>query len=146
MKAAWYKNSIRSIRASKRVCHPPMMRFMLASVLLLTIPHVVYPQNLPAAKAEEGPAFHSVPELETGFRLLYEQKFPEARNTFLAWERLHPGEPFAPIAVAASYLFEEFYRQGVLSGEFFLDDRKFLHGIDGQPNAERMNAFQAALK
>jgi hypothetical protein len=120
------------------------MRFLLACVLLLAIPPAAPPQNLAAAKTEEGPAFHFVPELAAGFRLLYEQKFPEARSTFLAWENLHPSEPFASIAVAASYLFEEFYRQGVLSGDFFLDDKKFLHGIDGQPDAERMKAFHAA--
>jgi hypothetical protein len=86
-----------------------------------------------------------VPELQAGFRLLYEQEFSEARQTFLVWERQHPDEPFGHVAVAASYLFEEFYRQGVLSSDFFLDDKKFLRGIDGKPDPVRLNAFYAVL-
>jgi len=92
-----------------------------------------------------GAAMTAVPELQTGFRFLYEQKFPEARQTFLDWEGRHPKDPFGSAAVAASYLFEEFYRQGVLTSDFFLDDRKFLHGIDGQPDPGRLKDFYAAL-
>jgi hypothetical protein len=49
------------------------------------------------------------------------------------------------VAVAASYLFEELSRQGVLTSDFFLDEKKFLHGIDGSPDAERMSHFRDAL-
>ena len=45
-------------------------------------------------------------------------------------------------AEAASYLFEEFYRQGVMTSEFFLDDKKFLRGIEGKPDPERMKNFR----
>jgi hypothetical protein len=88
-----------------------------------------------------GAGLKSVPELEAGFRFLYEQKFPEARENFIAWGKEHPDEPFGHIALAASYLFEEFYKQGVLSSEFFLDDKRFLHGISGKPDAQRMAGF-----
>jgi hypothetical protein len=98
-----------------------------------------------AEDSSAGPAMFLVPELQTGFRFLYEQKFPEARETFVVWERQHPDEPFSHVAVAASYLFEEFYRQGVLSSDFFLDDKKFLRGIDGTPDPVRLKAFYAAL-
>jgi tetratricopeptide (TPR) repeat protein len=94
------------------------------------------------AAPADGAAFQSVPELEAGFRLLYEQKFPEGREIFLAWEKEHPDEPFGHIATAASYLFEEFYRQGVLTSDFFLDDKKLLHGIKGKPDAKRMEGFR----
>jgi hypothetical protein len=47
--------------------------------------------------------------------------------------------------VAASYLFEELYLQGVLTSDFFLNEKKFLHGIDGRPNPERMSHFGEAL-
>ena len=90
-------------------------------------------------------ALVDVPELQAGFRLLYEQKFPEARQTFLGWEEEHPDDPFGDVAVAASYLFEEFYRQGVLTSDFFLNDKKLLRGIDGKPDPERMKAFYSAL-
>jgi len=91
------------------------------------------------------PAFSSVPELTAGFNRLYEQKFPEARATFVDWQSQHPKEPFADVAIAASYLFEEMYRQDVLTSDFFLNDKRFLHGIEGKPDPERMKNFREAL-
>ena len=118
------------------------MRVLPACILLLAAALAAPAQSTGPGKPEEGPAFQVVPELEAGFRLLYEQKFPEARETFLDWENRHPGEPFGHIAVAASYLFEEFYRQGVLSSDFFLNDKRFLHGIAGKPDPGRMLGFR----
>jgi hypothetical protein len=93
-----------------------------------------------------GPAFTTVPELAAGFHLLYAQKFSEAREVFVNWESSHPEEPFGEVAVAASYLFEELYRQNVLTSDFFLNEKRFLHGIEGKPDAERMNNFRGALE
>ena len=93
-----------------------------------------------------GPAFTKVPELASGFHLLYTQDFAPGREKFADWESQHPDEPFGQVAVAASYLFEEFYRQDVLSSDFFLNEKKFLHGIDGQPDPERMKNFQEAVQ
>jgi hypothetical protein len=91
-------------------------------------------------------AFTEVPELKEGFRLLYVQKYPEAREKFAAWTSEYPSDPFGFVATAASYLFEEFYRQGVMTSDFFLDDKKFLRGIEGKPNPERLKNFLAALE
>ena len=91
-------------------------------------------------------AFTEVPELKDGFRLLYVQKYPEAREKFSAWTSEHPGDPFGSVAMAASYLFEEFYRQGVMTSDFFLDDKRFLRGIEGKPDPERMKNFRAELE
>lgn len=91
------------------------------------------------------PAFVSVPELSSGFRQLYIQKFPEGRALFEAWASQHPDEPFAQVAIAASYLFEEFYDQGVLTSDFFLNEKKFLHGIEGEPDPARMAGFEGAI-
>ena len=91
------------------------------------------------------PAFTPIPELTSGFQLLYAQQFPEAREKFATWESEHPREPFGEVAIAASYLFEEFYRQGVLTSDFFLNEEKFLNGIDGKPDPGRMAQFQDAL-
>jgi hypothetical protein len=93
----------------------------------------------------ESPAFTTVPELAEGYRLLYSQKFLEARQAFQTWEDAHADQPFGEVALAASYLFEELYRQNVLSSDFFLDEKRFLHGIDGKPDPERMKNFLAAL-
>lgn len=91
------------------------------------------------------PAFTPIPELTSGFQLLYAQQFPEAREKFTNWESEHPREPFGEVAIAASYLFEEFYRQGVLTSDFFLNEEKFLNGIDGKPDPGVMRQFQNAL-
>jgi hypothetical protein len=94
-------------------------------------------EALPAAAA-------SSPAIETGFRLLYETQFEQGRVQFLAWETVHPEDPLGHAWEAASYLFEEFYRQGVLTSEFFLNDRSFLGGVEGKPNPQGRSAFFAA--
>src|SRR5207302_10611528 len=91
------------------------------------------------------PSFTTVPELSAGFDLLYQQKFAEARQSFAEWESRNPDQPFAEVAIAASYLFEELSRQGVLTSDFFLNEKKFLRGIDGKPDPERMTRFREAL-
>src|SRR5712664_481713 len=97
------------------------------------------------ATAGSTPAFYPVPQLMTGFNLLYEQKFAEARQTFGDWQSHNPEEPFGEVALAASYLFEELYRQGVLTSDFFMNEKRFLHGIDGKPDPMRMASFRQAL-
>jgi hypothetical protein len=92
-----------------------------------------------------GPAFTTDPELAAAFHLLYAQQFSQARESFASWESRHPQEPFGEVAVAASYLFEELYRQNVLTSDFFLNEQRFLHGIEGKPDAARMSDFRAAL-
>jgi len=84
-------------------------------------------------------------EKTLGFDFLYEQKFAEVREVFASWESRNPEDPFGVVAVAASYLFEELYLQGVLTSDFFLNEKKFLHGIDGRPDPERMGHFRDAL-
>ena len=89
--------------------------------------------------------FQPDPLLKQGFDLLYIQKFPEGRDKFKEWIAQHPDEPFGPTALAASYLFEEFYRQGVLTSEFFTNDKRFLRGIEGRANPERVRNFDDAV-
>jgi tetratricopeptide (TPR) repeat protein len=118
-----------------------------AALALLVCCSVSAAQPAPSLHApdEAYPAFTDVPELSAGFNLLYEQKFEEARAKFSDWCAHNPSDPFGPTAIAASYLFEEFYRQGVLTSEFYLDDKKFLHGIDGKPHPDVLKAFQKAI-
>ena len=87
-----------------------------------------------------------VPELDAGFRLLYELKPAEARTQFAARQKTHPEAPLASAAEAASYLFEECYRQGILTSEFFLDDDRFLGKIPVKADAALREAFFAASK
>lgn len=84
--------------------------------------------------------------LEAGFHRLYEFRFAEARADFARWQKENPGNPMGPAAEAASYLFEEFHRNGVLTSEFFLDDDKLLGGITGEPSPELRRGFMAAVE
>jgi tetratricopeptide (TPR) repeat protein len=121
------------------------MRFFHKVVLATLIASVAW--LLPASGAsfssqDLGPAFDPNPELQQGYRLLYEQKFPEARQLFENWVQQHPNEPFGQVSLAASYLFEEFFLQHILTSDYFLDDKRFLGGITGKPDPERVKSFQ----
>jgi hypothetical protein len=92
----------------------------------------------------DSPAFSTVPELKQGYDLLYEQQFPQARAIFVEWAAKNPSEPFGQVSIAASYLFEEFYRQQILTSDYFLDDKRFLGGITGTPDPARIKGFEDA--
>jgi hypothetical protein len=105
--------------------------------------------NFPAALAAPARApteVLNVPELDVGFRLLYELKLVEARSHFKTWEQSHPQDPLGSASIAASYLFEQSYRQGILTSEFFLDDKRFLGKTGIKPDPELRAAFFAADK
>lgn len=108
----------------------------------------IFPLCASAARASaraDSPAFSDNPALLEGYHSLYVQKFPEARTEFASWAEEHPEEPFGQICIGASYLFEELYRQGVLTSDFFLNEKRFLKGIEGKPDPERMRSFFGAL-
>jgi hypothetical protein len=113
----------------------------ILSLFVLLAPAAAKPQTSMESNAA---AFKEVPELMDGFRLLYEQKFPEGREKFVEWTAQNPDDPFGYVAEAASYLFEELYRQGVLTSDFFLDENRFLKGIEGKPDPEHMKKFREA--
>ncbi len=75
------------------------------------------------------------------FAELYKLNFQGARAEFLSYERMQPGDPLGKVAEAASYLYEEFNEKGVFTSSFFLDDSKFLGGVDGKPSDNRNDAF-----
>ncbi len=116
--------------------------YFLALILLLS-PIPGFARE--AAPDAVSPSFTTDPELSAGFDLLYQQKFTAARECFANWKSRNPQQPFGEVAVAASYLFEELSRQGVLTSDFFLNEKKFLHGIDGSPDPERMSHFRDAV-
>jgi hypothetical protein len=120
-----------------------LRRSYFLALLLLLSPIAGFARE--AAPDAASPSFTTVPELNAGFDLLYEQKFAEAREDFANWESRNPEQPFGEAAVAASYLFEELSRQGVLTSDFFLNEKKFLRGIDGSPDPERMSHFRDAV-
>ncbi len=100
----------------------------------------------PAASAQTPIEALHVPELEAGFHLLYELKPVEARAKFASWQGAHPEDSLGSASVAASYLFEECYRQGILTSDFFLDNKRFLGKVPLKPDPELRTAFFAADK
>jgi hypothetical protein len=85
------------------------------------------------------------PSLDQGFRLLYNLDFDQAHQVFLSWEREHPQDPVGPTAEAAGILFSEFHRLGVLEGQFFENDKKFLDRDKQDPDSGVRDRFNAAL-
>jgi len=111
-------------------------RFGLAILLTVGVVLTLRPVTGMASQA---------PDTDEGFRLLYELQFKQARTRFLAWQETHPEDELGYAWLAASYLFEELYEQGVLTSEFFLDDERLLGGIRGRPDTQRGSAFRAAV-
>jgi hypothetical protein len=123
------------------------MRYLYALLAGVTLGVLLFPTPTRSGQSVSHlatPAFSSVPELKNGYQLLYEQKFPEARAVFEEWAAKNPTEPFGQVSIAASYLFEEFYLQRVLTSDYFLDDKRFLGGITGTPDPDRIKAFEDA--
>jgi len=123
------------------------MRYLHALLAGITLGVILFPAPARAGQSAgilTSPAFSSVPELKDGYNLLYEQKFPEARAIFEEWAAKNPAEPFGQVSIAASYLFEEFYRQQVLTSDYFLNDKRFLGGIAGTPDPGRIKGFEDA--
>jgi hypothetical protein len=83
-------------------------------------------------------------KLDAGFHLLYELKLAEARNQFESWQKSHPEDPLGYASEAAAFLFEECYRQGILTSDFFLDDKRFLGKIPLKSHPELRSEFFAA--
>ena len=96
------------------------------------------------ARGKDQAYVSQAPELEAGFHLLYELKPAEAHAQFEAWEKSHPEDPIGGASQAVSYLFEECNRQGVLTSEFFLDDKRLLGKIGVEPGQKLRAAFFAA--
>jgi hypothetical protein len=83
-------------------------------------------------------------QLEESFRLMYELRFDAARAPLGACRQADSEDSLCYAAEAASYLFEEFNHNGVLTSAFFLNDKRLLGGIEGMPNKERNAAFLEA--
>lgn len=116
-------------RAARRCC----FQLVVLTLAVQTIP-------LRAGRAEAS----GTAELESGFHLLYELKPEEARAQFAVWQAAHPEDPMGRASDAASYLFEECFRQGVLTSGYFLNNNRFLGKVAIQPDAELRKAFFAA--
>jgi hypothetical protein len=127
-------------------------RTLKARLLILSLACCALMTSVLAAPATEADRREAqlevlhVPEIDAGFHLLYELKPAEAREQFAIWQKFHPEDPLGSAAEAVSYLFEECYRQGILTSEFFLDNKRFLGKVALKPDPDLRAAFFAADK
>jgi hypothetical protein len=131
-----------------------LMRSCSSAIILtagLTAASMVGPLLTPVraqAPAKSAPpvmeADASAKLLESGYRHLYELNFAEGRKDFQAYQKMRPDDPLGKASEAASYLFEQFNQKGVLTSEFFLNDEKFLGGVEGSGAANKNEAFLTA--
>jgi hypothetical protein len=86
-----------------------------------------------------------MPDIENGYRQMYNLDFGTAHSTFQAYEQAHPDEPLAHVSNAAAYLFAEFDRMHILEMELFADNSKFEKRQKVAPDPEIKAAFDREL-
>ncbi|MGH9404820.1 MAG: hypothetical protein ACRD3D_03165 [Terriglobia bacterium] len=84
-------------------------------------------------------------QLDFGYLDMYDLRFHDARKAFDEWQRLHPEDPMGPVSEAASYLFSEFDRMGILRSQLFTDDKQFKQRKKPAHDPASWNAFNRAL-
>ena len=112
-----------------------MTRFSLAAALAASGAITSAAGSIPAV----------IPELETGYRQMYDLQFDRAHKTFAEWERQSPDDPMGHVSNAAAYLFSEFDRLNILQSEFFVNDDRFRHAKKLTPDAAARLAFEREL-
>ena len=70
----------------------------------------------------------SLPPLDRGFHLLYNLDFEGAHSIFAMYQQGHPEDPLGPTSDAASELFSEFHRLGILESNFSKTTRSSIAG------------------
>ncbi len=85
------------------------------------------------------------PELDRGFRRMYNLDFYGAHDTFHRYQKASPEDPLGFVADGAAYLFAEFNRLQILESDLFTDDRKFDNRSQQRPDPEVKAAFENEL-
>lgn len=83
----------------------------------------------------------SSPELDRGYRSMYNLDFTSAHTDFKTWMTTHPEDPLGPVSDAAAFLFAEFDRLGILDIELFSDDDRFTNRTRPSPNPQLRATF-----
>jgi hypothetical protein len=119
----------------------------LASVALAFLLAVPFARARDSDKADASvivPSARASLILDTGFKDLYKLDFQGAREQFRSYQKEQPTDPMGKAAEAATYLYEQFNQKGVLTSKFFLDDDRFLGGIEGSGASNHNSAFLEA--
>lgn len=90
-------------------------------------------------------AADSTPSLEDGYRLMYGLKFDGARQTLTLWQQRYPDDPRGPVSQAASILFAEFDRLGILEAQFYVKNSTFVSRARPKPDPKLKEAFYQYL-
>lgn len=131
------------ILATKRSCVVRVAS--MAGVLLLAVPFVWAANAADATVSDPiAPSPKAALILDGGFRDLYKLDFNGARLQFRNYQAEQPADPLGKAAEAATYLYEQFNEKGVLTSKFFLDDDRFLGGIEGSGAANHNAEFLEA--
>jgi hypothetical protein len=85
------------------------------------------------------------PELDRGFRQMYNLDFSGAHGTFHLYQSISPDDPLGYVADGAAYLFAEFNRLHILESDLFTDDQKFDNRSQQQPDPAVKVAFEHEL-
>src|ERR1017187_4122883 len=85
------------------------------------------------------------PELDRGFRQMYNLDFSGAHNTFHAYQKSRPDDPLGFVADGAAYLFAEFNRLQILESDLFIDDHNFDNRSQQKPDPAVKAEFEAEL-
>jgi hypothetical protein len=85
------------------------------------------------------------PQLDKGFRQMYNLDFSGAHQTFLAYQASHSDDPTGFAANAAAYLFSEFDRLHILEADLFTDDQKFEQRSKPNPDPSAKMEFEKDL-
>ena len=90
-------------------------------------------------------AADSLPSLEAGYRLMYGLQFDAARQELSRWEQRYADDPRGPVSQAASLLFAEFDRLGILEAQFYTKNSTFVSRARPKPDPELRDRFYALL-
>jgi hypothetical protein len=85
------------------------------------------------------------PEIENGYRQMYNLDFNTAHGTFQSFETGHPNDPLPHVSNAAAFLFAEFDRMHVLEMELFADNSKFQNRNKVAPDPATKASFEREL-
>jgi len=85
------------------------------------------------------------PELDRGFRQMYNLDFTGAHNTFHVYQKGRPNDPLGYVADGAAYLFAEFNRLQILESDLFVDDHNWDNRAKQMPDPAVKADFEREL-
>src|SRR5205085_1402905 len=86
------------------------------------------------------------PQLDVGYRLLYNLDFSHAQRVVSSWEQQHSDDPLGPASEAAGILSSEVHRLGVLDAQFHENDSGFEAHLAGGISRYLIGSMAAPMR